>query len=143
MKNLKNPEVAGGVVLNEKGEVLLVSQHNNSWSFPKGGIEPGETPLEAARREIREETGLTDIVLERELGRYERRSIHISGKGEDPRLPSRVRVLFLFTTRQTELSPQDGREITALRFVAQGDVAALLTHAKDKEFFESVQGSLL
>lgn len=28
------------------------------WEFPKGGIEPGETPREAAAREFREETGL-------------------------------------------------------------------------------------
>jgi bis(5'-nucleosidyl)-tetraphosphatase len=30
------------------------------WEFPKGGIEPGESPREAARREFVEETGLTD-----------------------------------------------------------------------------------
>lgn len=29
------------------------------WEFPKGGIEPGETPREAAAREFREETGLS------------------------------------------------------------------------------------
>ncbi len=31
------------------------------WDFPKGEIEPGEEPLQAARREVTEETGLVDL----------------------------------------------------------------------------------
>lgn len=50
-------------------EVLLVhpggpfwrGRDAESWSFPKGQIEPGETPLCAAKREFQEETGLTIV----------------------------------------------------------------------------------
>ena len=31
------------------------------WDFPKGELEPGEDPLEAARREVQEETGIDDL----------------------------------------------------------------------------------
>lgn len=31
------------------------------WDFPKGEVEPGESPLSAAQREVREEAGLRDL----------------------------------------------------------------------------------
>jgi 8-oxo-dGTP pyrophosphatase MutT (NUDIX family) len=40
---------------------LLLLRSFDYWDFPKGRIEPGEAPLEAARRETREEAGLTDL----------------------------------------------------------------------------------
>lgn len=53
---------AGAVVRDESGRVLLVRRgHAPSqglWSVPGGRIEPGETPEQAAAREVREETGL-------------------------------------------------------------------------------------
>lgn len=38
--------------------ILLVHQNAKYWSFPKGHKEATETPLEAAKRELQEETGL-------------------------------------------------------------------------------------
>lgn len=49
---------AGGVVRNAQGDVLLLKHKSGSWVFPKGHIDPGETPLEAALREVEEEAGV-------------------------------------------------------------------------------------
>ncbi len=46
------------VVENEKGEVLLGHNKKGYWSFPGGKGEPGETPEQAAMRELFEETGI-------------------------------------------------------------------------------------
>lgn len=59
-------EAAGGVVWRSTGtwrvEVLLVHRpRRDDWSLPKGKLEAGETALECALREVREETGLRCI----------------------------------------------------------------------------------
>ena len=53
-------EAAGGVVKNRLSEYLLIKRFG-IWDLPKGKIEAGETILEAAVREVCEETGLRNI----------------------------------------------------------------------------------
>ena len=61
---------AGGCIFNEKGEVLLQRRgDSNTWGFPGGAVEIGETPRQAAVREVKEETGL-DVEVEKLLGVY-------------------------------------------------------------------------
>lgn len=55
-------EAAGGYVQNAQDE-LLVFYRRGSWDMPKGKIDPGETPEQAALREVQEETGVVNLVL--------------------------------------------------------------------------------
>lgn len=59
---LKTELAAGAVILNKKNEVLLIFKYwTKNWEFPQGSLKTGESPKEAARREIAEETALTKI----------------------------------------------------------------------------------
>lgn len=53
----------GIVVFNQEKKVLWCERIDlpNQWQFPQGGIEEGETFLEAAARELREETSVTSV----------------------------------------------------------------------------------
>lgn len=55
-------EAAGGYVLNAEN-ALLVFYRRGCWDMPKGKIDPGETPEEAAVREVQEETSLLNVKL--------------------------------------------------------------------------------
>ncbi len=59
---VKHPGAAVMVARNEQGEILLIRQfrlpiRRQLWELPAGTIDPGETPLRAAKRELTEETG--------------------------------------------------------------------------------------
>ncbi len=49
---------AGGVVFRPDGAVLLLRHLEGTWVFPKGHIDPGESALGAAVREVEEEAGV-------------------------------------------------------------------------------------
>lgn len=127
---------AGGIVLNEQGMVLVVNQQGTSWSLPKGHVDPGEDPLQAATREIREESGITDLQYLSALGAYGR--YKIGRNTGDDKQEWKVLLFFLFKTKQNELNPQDPDNPHA-RWVKPDEVEALLTHPKDKAFFKSIR----
>lgn len=132
-------ESAGGVVLNAEGLVLVVSQNGTSWSLPKGHVEAGEGLLEAARREIYEESGVAELELLGELGSYSRHRLGPDG-GEDASELKTIH-MFLFRTSATELRPVDPDNPEAV-WVERSRVAEMLTHPKDAEFFRSIADAL-
>ena len=82
----------GVVVVNDDAELLLCHvTGQDHWDLPKGGLDEGETPLQAALRETREETGLAlDAARLLDLGR----------------MPYRTRKdLHLFATRLPRIDP--------------------------------------
>jgi 8-oxo-dGTP pyrophosphatase MutT (NUDIX family) len=62
----------GVVILNDRGNVLLCHATETShWDIPKGQGEPDEEPVEAALRELMEETGIVlDASRLKDLGRF-------------------------------------------------------------------------
>lgn len=132
---MKHTQSAGGVVLNDKGQVLVVNQKGTSWSLPKGHIEKGENKIVTAKREIFEETGIRNLKLIKKLGSYQRYRIGDVGKEEKTEL--KTIFMFLFRTQEIDLEPQDKHNPEA-RWINKEKVAELLTHPKDRDFYSSI-----
>lgn len=129
-------QAAGGVIIGPGGKVAVVNQHGNSWSLPKGRLDPGEDRRQAAKREIREETGLKNLKYIGELGTYQRHRIPLA-EGAVNKNEIKEITFFLYKTDEEKLEPQDPDNPEA-RWVEVGKVAGLLTHDADKKFFVSI-----
>jgi tRNA nucleotidyltransferase (CCA-adding enzyme) len=124
---------AGGIILNEEGEVALVQNRKGKWGFPKGHLEDKETPLMAARREIYEEAGIEDLSMVKRLGLLE----HVKPGHPEYQDTGGVKyiLMYLFKSTQEQVGPTD-EEITRAEWVPLDQVLDLLHYAEDKRFFQ-------
>lgn len=98
-------EAAGGIVYNSKGEILFIFRRG-FWDLPKGKLDPGESPEQAAIREVQEETGLKTLVLGERLPN----TYHTYRDGKNRRVLKRT-YWFKMTTPEEALVPQTEEDI--------------------------------
>jgi isopentenyl-diphosphate delta-isomerase len=125
------PLVAGFVLVNPRGDVLVVSQQGKSWSLPKGHVEEGEETINAAMRELAEESGITECDFVGVFEPYVRGTIRADGTIDDKAI-KRVQ-MFLGRTDANQLAPRDPENPVAL-WLTLAKAVDLLTHSADKEF---------
>ena len=132
MNKTKYTQCAGGIILNDNNEVAVVNQNHDSWSLPKGHVDDGELILDAAIREIYEETGIEKVTFIKSLGDYGRFRIGLDGKNDKSEF--KTIHMFLFKSNQKKLTPIDPNNPEA-KWIPYNKVDKLLTHPNDKEFF--------
>jgi 8-oxo-dGTP pyrophosphatase MutT (NUDIX family) len=115
---------AGAVVLDDDDRVLLVGQHRYtldtySWEIPEGGVPAGESALDGARRELREETGV-EADGWREIVRF-----HLSNSISDE-----AGVLFAARATSHGVASPEPSEALAIRWLAFDEALAMTTDGR-------------
>jgi 8-oxo-dGTP pyrophosphatase MutT (NUDIX family) len=125
-------EAAGGVVKNEKGEILVIFR-GGKWDLPKGKIEgKKETHRQAALREVQEETGLKNVKIVAPLIT----TYHIYIRKE--RLILKPTYWFeMFADSSNKLTPQSKEDISIVTWVEEEELKEIQknTYSSLKDVF--------
>jgi 8-oxo-dGTP pyrophosphatase MutT (NUDIX family) len=137
MEELRHSRSIGGIVLGDGGTVAMVRRQNSNgaWLFPKGHPEPGEEDEQAARREIAEESGITDLELIDDLGSYERHPILPDGS-EDRSEMKEIHMYLFAAPHGAELHA--ATEMDGAKWVPLSQVVDTCGNATDRAWFVRV-----
>lgn len=143
---MKREFSAGGIVFN-KGQVLLTKHSQNKhWSFPKGLIDPGQTPEQAALREVREEGGVEAEILDK-VGyskyvyfakRSEKKSLAHTLNGEKI---FKIVTYFLMRYKSGNIADHDW-EVEEAGWYEPEEALNQLTFSQDKDLLRTALGKL-
>ena len=130
---------AAGLVFDERGRVLVQQRaESGKWGLPSGAIDPGESPAETVRRELREEAGL-DVEPVRVAGVFGGREHRITYPTGD--VAESTTVVFECRVVGGEIRARDG-ESSQLRWCAPGEMPELIA-PYPAELFERREGPAL
>ena len=116
-------EAAGGLVERSDNKLLFIFR-NNKWDLPKGGVEKKELIIDAARREVIEETGVADIIVHNQLSE----TYHIFKKGKRFRL-KKTYWFKMSTTFMGKTNPQVEEGIERTEWVPKDKIQDILNDA--------------
>jgi 8-oxo-dGTP pyrophosphatase MutT (NUDIX family) len=106
---------------------LIKHENGGHWAFPKGHVEKGETEVETALREIKEETGLST-----DLSTAFRKSVSYS-----PASGIIKEVVYFIAFAHTETIEKQDAEVTDFAWMPFNEALQAITYDNDKSILQS------
>ena len=127
-------EAAGGIVKNKNDEILVIYRRKR-WDLPKGKLEYNESPEDAAIREVKEECGIKNLVLEKFL----LKTFHTYTEKEKFIL-KKTHWFMMTTSDNEELIPQLEEDIEEAKWMSKEKIykkVLPMTYASIKEVLQT------
>ena len=121
-------EAAGGVVINEKNEILFILRRGH-WDLPKGKLENRESRRDGAKREVMEETGISCVQVVKKLAVTR----HTYRNKRDKRCIKLTHWYLMFGQKQ-KLTPQVEEDIEKTEWMTLESF-----NCKDRVVYENIQ----
>ena len=129
---MKQEKSCGCIILNDKKQVLLVHHNKGHWDFPKGHIEEGETEVETAIREVKEETNI-DV----EVNEKYKYTVHYS-----PKENVMKEVVFFLAKNISDEKNAQLEEVDEVKWFKIDDAVAQITYNTSKEVLKKLKKDL-
>ena len=122
-------KACGTIVIND-GKVLVIKQKQGFWGFPKGHMEQGESEIQTAIRETKEETNL-DVIIENKT------RFCLNYIIEDENINKEVVYYIAKVDGKINIKPQI-EEVNSIAWIDIDKVEAILTFDNLKELWKNV-----
>lgn len=121
---------AGGVIINDNNEILLMKNLRKGWEYPGGIVEPGETVPQGLIREIKEETGVNVDIINI-VGIYSNTEKKKGYNGVE-KVPTIVTIDFICKYISGELRPND--ESSEVKWFSEKDALKIIKTKQQLRF---------
>ncbi|MEP6615710.1 MAG: NUDIX domain-containing protein [Ginsengibacter sp.] len=115
-KHFSLVQAGGGLITNPKNEVLMIFRRGK-WDLPKGKLDTNETIEDCALREVREETGLSNLIL----GTHVTTTYHTYAEF-GKHILKESHWFFMESTGMENPVPQTEEDITDIRWISQDEL---------------------
>lgn len=120
-----------GIVINDRGRILLSKEDNGKWEMLGGGLEHGEKPLDCLKREVHEETGLVITKI------YPKPKYFVTSERDDDPETWIANVIYQIELDSLDFTPSD--ECQELKFFSLEEMKLLDSFPNVKELVKILE----
>ena len=129
---MKQEKSCGCIIINDENKILLIHHNVGHWDFPKGHVEDGETEVQTAIREVKEETNI-DVEVNEEYRYVTKYS---------PKEDVMKQVVYFLAKNINDNKQAQLEEVSEVKWFTYEDAINIITYETSKEILTKLKKDL-